>query len=39
MEREDKLIVEAERGKRARRRGRGPYRKSALYRKKQRILT
>jgi len=39
MEREDKLIVETEKRKKARRRSRGPYRKSALYAKKQRIIT
>jgi hypothetical protein len=39
MEGEDKLIVEAERRKRARRMGRGPYRKSALYGKKRCTLT
>ena len=39
MEREDKLIAESERRKRAKRRNRGPYRKSALYGKKRRALT
>jgi len=37
MEREDRLIVEDERRRKARRRGRGPYRKSALYVKKRRL--
>ena len=39
MEREDRLIVEDEKRRKARRRGRGPYRKSALYGKKRRLLT
>jgi len=39
MEREDRIIVEDERRRKARMRRRGPYRKSALYVKKQRLLT
>ncbi|MEM2885921.1 MAG: hypothetical protein QXF24_07520 [Thermoproteota archaeon] len=39
IDREDELALEAERKRKARRRGRGPYRKSALHAKKRLALT